>query len=103
MSMSTLLTAGSRVHLATRSAKPTFTVLGYGDVPCRACAFDGSNDQQLFPHHLVGRLVRTQPAPTRLTKPAVSRAFAVAHFADQFRPDERHAFRVLGGKPCVER
>jgi hypothetical protein len=57
---------------------------------------------QLFPHHLVGRLVRAQPAPTRLAQAAVGRAFAVAHFADQFRPDERHAPRVLCGKPCVE-
>ena len=53
-------------------------------------------------HHLFRLLVRAQPAPTRLAQTAVGGAFAVAHLADQLGPDERHALRVLGGKPCVE-
>src|SRR5262245_32227196 len=56
-----------------------------------------------FPDDLRRLFIRSQPAPTRLPEAAIRRAFAVAHLADQFRPDERDALRVLRRKPCVER
>src|SRR6478609_627193 len=55
-----------------------------------------------LPDDFIGRLVRPQSPPARLTKPVVGRAFAVPDFTDQLRSDESDALGILGGKPCIE-
>ena len=56
----------------------------------------------LLPDHLAGLFVGPQATPAGLTQPAVRCPLAVADLADQGRLHERHAFGVLGGKPCIE-
>jgi hypothetical protein len=77
-----LLTAGSRVHLATGSAKSTFTILGYGDIPCRACAFDRRNDQPSRRRSLRTRSLRPR-------RPRHHRCWITAKYQRFNQPDPR--------------